>query len=147
MDETPNLDAAIDEIYVRLDEVGGDPMNLPEEMRPIALLYTFQAMVDNGGFRYPMEADFPFTPPYSIFVDAYRAVGAESAAALLEDSLARFPMSNPHLDTEARNAFLDSLNEENQFFQNGDKVCGDEAVWQQMEAYVTQRPSVFGLIE
>lgn len=147
MDETPNLDIAIDGIYERLDNVGGDPMNLPEEMRPIALLYTFQAMVDNGGFRYPMEADFPFTPPYSTFVDAYRTVGAESAATLLEDSLSRFPMSNPHLDAEARNAFMDSLDEEDPFFQNGDKVCGDESVWQQMEAYVTRRPLVFGIAE
>ncbi|HLI77132.1 MAG TPA: hypothetical protein VKV02_09315, partial [Acidobacteriaceae bacterium] len=78
------LDEAADRVYNQLESVGGDPSKLPSVLKPIALLYTVQAMIDNGGFRYFFEGDMPFQPPYSVVVDAYRTIGATEAANHLE---------------------------------------------------------------
>jgi hypothetical protein len=134
--ETPLLDQAATLIYEDLDKLGGDPLMLPLVAQPIALLYTFQAMVDNGGFRYPLENDFPFSPPYSVFVEAYRRMGANGAADNLEKAISRFPFDNPHLRQEERNEFLGSLSEDDELFLLGDQVCGDDRIWESMEKYV-----------
>jgi hypothetical protein len=38
------LDSAAELIYDKLDTVGGDPLQLPAVLQPIAILYTIQAM-------------------------------------------------------------------------------------------------------
>ncbi|XWK65106.1 DUF4375 domain-containing protein [Tunturiibacter empetritectus] len=109
---------------------------MPEVTRPIALLYMFQGMVDNGGFRYPMETDFPGHPPYSVFVDAYRNIGAPDAAAALEKAVALFPFARPELDANARNEFMPHLGDDHEFNDLSDRVCGDETIWRRMDEYV-----------
>lgn len=118
-------------------------MRLPKDCQPVALLYTFQAMVDNGGFRFPMENDFPGTPSYSIFVDAYRRIGATAAAAALEQAVALFPFEHPERNADARNAFLDSLQEDSEFESLSSQVCGDENVWRLMDQYVANHQQAF----
>jgi hypothetical protein len=41
-----------------------------------------------------------------------------------------------HLRQEERNEFLDSLAEDDELFQLGDAVCGDDSIWELMEKYV-----------
>jgi len=138
MVETPLLDQAAEQIYKEMEKLGEDPLKLPPVAQPIALLYTFQAMVDNGGFRYPLEGDFPFNPPYSVFVEAYRRIGANGAADSFAKAISRFPFDDPHLRQEERNEFLDSLPEDDELFQLGDAVCGDDSIWELMEKYVEE---------
>jgi hypothetical protein len=78
------LDKVADDVYAEMEKVGGDPLRLPVVLQPVALLYTVQAMIDNGGFRYIFESDFPLNPPYSAFSDAYRKIGATTAADSLD---------------------------------------------------------------
>jgi hypothetical protein len=61
----------------------------------------------------------------------------------LENAVTRFPFENPHLDREARREFLDSLDESDELFGLGDKVCGDERVWHLMEDYVRKNLDAF----
>ena len=106
---------------------------------------TMQGMIDNGGFRYPLEGDFPFTPPYSVFSDAYRTIGADDAANRLDKAVAMFPFPHPERETEQRNQFMDGLKEDDEFFLLGDAVCGDETIWQLLDAYVQKNAAAFGV--
>lgn len=135
------LDEAAETVYRDLDAIGGDPLRLAPEVQPIAILYTVQAIVDNGGFRYLFENDYG--QPYSVFADAYRKIGAADAAEKLERAVARFPFENAHIDQQARLDFMDSLDESDELFVLGDEVCGNEKIWQLMEEYVKRRPDVF----
>jgi hypothetical protein len=101
------------------------------------------AKIDNGGFRYLFESDFPFHPPYSLFSDAYRKIGAFDAADRLDRAVRLFPFPSPETQQEARNAFMNSLHESAELFSLGDEVCGDDRVWQLMEQYVKTNASVF----
>jgi hypothetical protein len=137
------LDRAVDGLYKELERVGNDLSKIPEVTRPIALLYTFQGMVDNGGFRYPMENDFPGNPPYSLFVEAYRRIGALDAAEALAQAVALFPFDSPECKAEARNKFMDSLGtdsefENSEFCKLSDRVCGDGTIWKRMDEYVAR---------
>ena len=140
------LDKAADHVYAEMEKVGGDPLKLPVVLQPVALLYTLQAMIDNGGFRYIFESDFPFSPPYSAFSDAYRKIGAMDAADRLDQTVALFPFANPETNEQGRNEYMESLDESDEFFQLGDAVCGDERVWQLMEEYVRNQPKAFDMI-
>lgn len=145
--EENQLDKAADGIYKELEKVGGDPLKLQPVLLPVAILYTVQAMVDNGGFRYLFENDFPFNPPYSVFSEAYRIIGATDAANRLEKAVSLFPFDRPEENQDGRNQYMDSLDESDEFFQLGDAVCGDERVWQLMEEYVRTHSEVFGAVK
>jgi hypothetical protein len=137
------LDIAAERVYKELEKVGGDPMKLPYLLRPVAILYAVQAMVDNGGFQYLFENNFPFCPPYSVFAEAYRQIGAHDAADRLDKAVAFFPIENPESDQERRNEFMDSLSESDEFFLLGNEVCGDQRVWELMEMYVKNHSEAF----
>jgi hypothetical protein len=143
MPEKSLLDKAAEAVYRDLDFVGGDPFRLSPEVQPIAILYTVQAIVDNGGFRYLFENDYE--QPYSVFAEAYRKIGATDAAEKLERAVARFPFENPHANRDGRIEFMDSVDESDELFLLGDEVCGDERIWQLMEEYVRNRPGSFPL--
>jgi hypothetical protein len=141
------LDLAVEGLYRELNLSDNDLSKLPEVTRPIALLYMFQGMVDNGGFRYPMETDFPGNPPYSEFVEAYRRIGAEDAAVALNQAVALFPFQHPERDAEARNRYFESLGddefEHSEFNQLSDRVCGDKKIWELMDEYVAKHNKDF----
>ena len=143
MPEQQLLDDAAEAVYKKLDDVGGDPQRLDPVLQPVAILYTVQAIVDNGGFRYLFENNLPFSPPYSVLSDAYRQIGAAEVADKLDSAVALFPFENPHTNEVARNEFMDSLDESDQLFVLGDQVCGDERVWELMEQYVRDHPQPF----
>ena len=52
------------------------------------------------------ESDFPDVPEYSVFSDAYRAIGADDVAGCLERAVALFQFPVPHLDLEGRTRYL-----------------------------------------
>jgi hypothetical protein len=138
--EKSALDLAADRIYKRLEQLGGNPELLPSSAQPIAILYTVQAIIDNGGFRYLFESDMPFTPPYSVISNAYRTIGATGPAEALDKAVSLFPFAQPEKDEQARNEFMNSLDESDQLFALGDQLCGDESVWQLLDHYVQTHP-------
>jgi hypothetical protein len=137
------LDQAATFVYKELERIGGDPTKLEVPMQTVAVLYTVQAMIDNGGFRYIFESDFPFCPPYSVFSDAYRRIGAVDAAECLDKAVAMFPFEKPYQCQEKRNAFMDSLEESHEMFELGDQVCGDETIWSALEEYAKKNAGFF----
>ena len=137
------LDLAAEYAYKELERVGGDPSKLDLPQQTVAILYSVQAIIDNGGFQYLFENDFPDHPSYSRFVDAYRRIGANAAAELLEKAVGMFPFQNPHLHQDQRLSFMETLDEDSEFFELGNGVCGDERVWTDLEAYAKTNAASF----
>ena len=64
-----------------LTSVDDDMSRLPESVRIFLLVNGAQGVIDNGGYNYFFEADWPGTPPYEVFADAYEAIGCIRQAA------------------------------------------------------------------
>ena len=137
------LDRAAKHAYKELERVGGDPSKLDVVLQTVAVIYSVQAIIDNGGFRYLFENNFPFKPPYSVFSEAYRRIGATLQAELLDKAVSIFPFSEPHKFEDKRNEFMDSLDESHELFEIGNAVCGDEAVWTNLEKYAREHAASF----
>ena len=138
MEPLEYLKAPSDLAFARLDAANGDLSVLPEPLQTLVLIYSAQGVIDNGGFQYFFESDWPGSPKYSVFSNAYRAIGANQVAVALDQATALFPFDEPHLNSGLRNDFLDSLPEDHALFQLGDSACGDESVWLQLSEYVRQ---------
>ena len=143
MAEKTFLDRAAEHSYQELDRLGGDPTKLDVPLQTIAILYTVQAIIDNGGFRYLFESDFPVNRPYSAFIEAYRRIGSIDAAERLEKAVAAFPFSDPHLHQKERLDYMETLEEDSEFFRWGDEVCGNEEVWRNLEEYAKRNAASF----
>ncbi|HKN15568.1 MAG TPA: DUF4375 domain-containing protein [Candidatus Sulfotelmatobacter sp.] len=143
MAEKSFLDQAAEYAHKELERLGGDPSKLEVPLQTVAILYHSQAIIDNGGFRYLFENDLPFCPPYSMLSNAYRRIGAHQDADRLEKAVAMFPFESPHLHQEKRLAFMDSLEENDEFFELGDEVCGDKKVWTALEDYAQKNATIF----
>ena len=143
MAEKSFLDRAAEYAYKELERPGGDPSKLDTPLQTVAILYSVQAIIDNGGFQYLFENDLPFSPEYSTLSDAYRRIGALEDADRLDKAVAMFPFENPHLHRKERLDFMESLEEDDDFFELGNQVCGDETVWAALEDYVQKNAAIF----
>ena len=54
-----------------------------------------RASLNNGGFRYFFENDFPNHPPYSDFSDDYREIGVTDVADWIDAAAALFGFPDP----------------------------------------------------
>jgi len=124
-----------DHAFARLDAEGGIFKALPVVAQTLIVTYSAQGIIDNGGLEYFYESNFPFDPEYSWFADAYRHIGALSAAECIEQSVDMFPFPNPHLNEQLRKDFLADLTPDHAFFQISDRICGDDSVWAKLEEY------------
>jgi hypothetical protein len=111
MSRKTQFDKAIDHALREFDRVG-DLDKLPRAIRTVAIVQSAQGIIDNGGLQYFFESDFPNQPPYTIFVDAYREIGASAEADALGSAVALFPFAQPHKDKAGRDSFLERLHEQ-----------------------------------
>lgn len=108
-------------------------------------LYAAQGVIDNGGFKYFFGEDWPNQPPYSVFVDAYAAIGCPEQAKDLARVAASFPFRNPHLFRDLRKMYMtENYDEDNLHVKGwGEALCGDEEVWQKLEQFILEhRPEL-----
>ena len=146
MAEKTFLDRAAEYANKEIDRFDGDVSNLEIPQQTVAMLYSVQAIIDNGGFQYLFEGEFPFNPPYSQFVDAYRRIGSARAAECLERAVAMFPFNDPHLHKEQRLKFMETLADDSELVALGDEVCGDEKVWRDLEEYAKRNATSFPIV-
>jgi len=143
------LDDAIEHAYTFLPAVDGNAARLPEPMRTVVIVNTAQGIIDNGGLEYFFESDFPHKPPYSVFVEAFRQIGADAVATCIERSADMFPFPHPHLHEAQRQHWIDSIkeNEAHEFVLLSDKACGDEAVYKKLAEFVDRNRHAFGAVD
>ena len=60
----------------------------PARFRFLSGFYTGQAIIDNGSLPYFFSSDFPDAPDYSLFSEAYRAIGAEDVVGYFDAAVA-----------------------------------------------------------
>jgi hypothetical protein len=105
------IDLASKDVYRDQDSPSWSPYNRGEHLLTVWAVEQAQGVIDNGGFQYFFENDWPENPAYSVFMDAFRRIGADEAADCIHDAMEMFPSSNPHLDYQMRREFMDSLRE------------------------------------
>lgn len=139
------LDAPYDYAVACLEAAGGVIGALPVPLQTLLLVESAQGIIDNGGLAYFYESDFPHTPPYSDFAEAYRRIGAESAALCIEASSLMFPFEDPHFFEPLRELWLERLqaDQTQEFARLNAQVCGDTTVWEKLAAYVQSNRAAF----
>ena len=140
-----SLQQATDYALGRLKSAGGDINCLPTPLQTVVVINSAQGIIDNGGLEYFYESDFDGTPPYSLFVDAYRRIGADGAASCIESTQGMFPFGQPHQHEKERQLWLDTVknNEDHEFVRLSRKICGDEVVWARSAEYVAANHDAF----
>jgi len=142
------FDRALKYALAEVERVG-DPGQLAPPLRTVVLVHAAQGVIDNGGLQYFFESDFPGRPPYSVFVDAYRAIGADDEAQALADAAGLFPFAKPHRFQARRDKFLEqfldggSHRADSPFKPLTDKLCGNKNVWRRLEAFVERHRESF----
>lgn len=88
-----------------------DPYLLPEPLLTVWAVDQAQGVIDNGGFGYFYGNDWPKNPPYSVFWDAFKRIGAFEAAQCIETTAKLFPFERPELDFQKRRDYLNLSND------------------------------------
>ena len=100
------LSLAKDDVDKLTKKSNWNALYFPEPLRTVWAVEAAEGVISNGGLGYFFENDWRMKPPYTLFSDAYRLIGATEVADLLDESVSNFPFSNPHLDFEARRKHL-----------------------------------------
>jgi len=139
--DDPGLDRAAERAFAALAAGGGSIECLGELDRAIVVVTTAQGLIDNGGLRAFLDADFPGSPPYSLFVDEYRRVGVEEVAAAIAAATARYPFADPHRAGAERRAHHARVEADGgRLFDDLDAVaCGCAEVWSALARFVRER--------
>lgn len=139
------LDKAMDFAFAQLDAAGGDPARLPIPLQTVVVVFAAQGMIDNGGLELFFESDFPGQPPYSFITDAYRRIGAVPGAECIDSAAMLFSFEAPQLSQERRRAFLAEVAQDpgHLFGRFSDSICGDETIWNQLNAYILKNRTLF----
>jgi hypothetical protein len=103
------VDWASRDVYHGQDSGAWSPYRLDEPLLTVWAVEQAQGIIDNGGFQYFFENDWPENPEYSVFVDSFRRIGAAEAADCIQDAASMFPSSTPQLDCEMRREHMDFL--------------------------------------
>ncbi|MBS0656793.1 MAG: DUF4375 domain-containing protein [Verrucomicrobia bacterium] len=121
-----------------------DLSRLPRPRQVFVMVYSAQGVIDNGGFAYFFECDWPGVPPYSAFSEAYREIGAAEAADLIDRAAGLFGIADPHLHREERLRYLHAHTWENggELVTLGDRI-ESECVFRLLGEYVRRHPDHF----
>ncbi len=94
------------DVFRNQDSPDWSPYLLPEPLLTVWAVEQAQGVIDNGGLGYFYENDWPQNPPYSVFWDAFRRIGASEAAQCIETTAKLFPSECPELDFQMRRDYL-----------------------------------------
>jgi hypothetical protein len=149
MNRFENFKKAIDAVYADSAQGNWSPYKLSHPLFVVWAVEKAQGITDNGSFQYFFENDWPDNPPYSIFIDALREIGAQEAADCLQKAVDDFPFSNPHLDCEKRRKHLEksrsAADEDDSIIDRlGDYMMGlSDDTYAKLERYIKQHQKYF----
>ena len=119
---------------------------LPRPRQVFIRIYSAQPIIDNGGFGYFFESDWPGQPPYSRFSDAYREIGAAGVADFIDRAASLFGIADPHLHRDARLRYLNEhcRDESAELIKLGDRAIDESGrVFRLLEDYVRRHADHF----
>lgn len=125
-------------VAIAKEKAAGSLRKCAVPIQVVLLVDSAQGIIDNGGLQYFYEVDFEEQGPYSDFIQAYRAIGAEGAASLLERSINLFPFADPHLYEQKRQRWLDEIRDDeiHEFHDLNDKLIGHKGVFPKLKEYM-----------
>jgi len=138
MDFWTDIYPAVEAAEAMLSSVDDDMSQLPEAVQVFLLVNGAQGAIDNGGFVFFFEEDWPGTPPYEDFNAAYESIGCIEQSAALRRIVATFPFSDPHLHREKRQEFMNARYNKSAFGipdWNQDLLCFGKEVWEKLAKY------------
>ncbi|MFT5290759.1 MAG: hypothetical protein ACI8QS_001887 [Planctomycetota bacterium] len=140
------LDALIDEAFSRINEVGNDPSMLEEPFKTIVIITAAQGQIDNGGLRSFFECDWPGTPSYSLFVDAYERIECPNEASCIRHAVDSFGLDSPEIHAAERNAYMEAhFDEKSQSVAGWEaSVCGNPEVWSSLLRWALKNGASLG---
>jgi|GEM_PF-752194 len=140
-----NIDKAFKQATIKLKKVNENINDLPRSVATFLIAYSAQGVIDNGGYRYFFEADWPNNPPYSKFVEAYFIIGCVKQSQDIDRVVSTFPFENPHLNESRRIEFIEANYDEDELEVPGwgEKLCGDTDVWEKLEGYYLENINDF----
>jgi hypothetical protein len=129
---TPEEIKLVNDITKELcNRIGKAPIfSLPWVSQVVLIVTAVQGDTDNGGLPFFFEADWSGNPPYSVFASAFRAIGANPTADLIEAAASLFPFPDPHLHGDARRDYLRTYCMQNGRTNNSAPLVqlGDQAI-------------------
>lgn len=130
-EDRSDLDSFIDRAFSRLDEAGNDLSVLEEPSQTIVVITSAQGQIDNGGLRSFFECDWPGSPPYSLFIDAYDRIECHAEASAIRHAVDSFGIDSPEHHVEERNAYIKNHNGKKSHSVSGweESICGNPGVW------------------
>ena len=145
MSSSAALGRPYDHAIACLAQAGGDVSRLPVPLQTLLLVESAQTMIESGGLEFFYEADFPNNPPYAMFVEAYRRIGADAAADCIEASSLLFPFEEPELFEELRLLWLEQarLQRGHAFARLSEQIVADASVWSRLADYVQRHRADF----
>jgi hypothetical protein len=123
-----------------------DISRFPRPRQVFITIYSAQGIIDNGGFGYFFESDWPGQPPYSRFSDAYRDIGAANVAGFIDRAASLFGIADPHLHRNARLRYLNEncRNEDAELIKLGYSAIDESrCVFRLLEEYVRRHADDF----
>jgi len=143
------LDHAHDVASAKLESAGGDIAAVQPPYRTVLAVMAAHGLIENGSMMQFFDSDFPNSPPYTIFIEAYRAIGATNAAACLERAVASFPFEYPEREKEKRVQFINAHYDEKTFTVGiwDHSFVRDENVYRLLLKYVGKHVNEFPMEE
>lgn len=90
------------EALARVQEV----KRLDHPCRVVVIVYSAWGLIENGGFQYFFESNFPEEPPYEVFIQAFSSVGLTDIALRFSKLISLFPFDEPHKFPRKRQEFI-----------------------------------------
>ncbi len=110
--DSNEIEKALIVVHRDQEKKSWNPVKLQTPLRIVWAVTQAQGTIDNGGLQYFFENDWPNTPPYSVFSDALRVIGATEAAKLIDNAVALFPVKCPETNLEMRRNFMEASEKE-----------------------------------
>jgi hypothetical protein len=141
--EAEILERASKLAFKKLKAAGGKVAKLEEPHLTVAIVYSVQGVIDNGGLTYFFESDWPGKPPYSLFADAYQGIGSADAAAAITQAAESFGVPHPEKDQKLRNSYMERFFDPKSDGHDcwDDPICGDERVWTNLAKWIQKQPT------
>lgn len=145
MPKTTLLEQAANIVFAGVDS-DTDISSFSRPRQVFITVYSAQGIIDNGGFGYFFENEWPGQPPYSRFSDAYREIGAANIAEWIDRGAGLFGIADPHLHRDARLQYLNThcRDESAELIKLGDRAIDEsERVFSLLEEYVRRHADEF----
>jgi hypothetical protein len=120
----------------------------PEE-RVVMLVWHGSGIIDNGGFEYLFEDDFPGDPGFRLTAQAFEQIDCEQAAAAFREAMAIFPDSRVPPDIDVRVKLYKQASESRReainmkFWQADWEEAGEQRLRHKVAEYIRRHKAAF----